>query len=145
MAKGKNLPVKRPAFVAGDHHKKLVDMVQGLDPQVVYTSKFLVDLYKSKYTDSIVALPSDHCTNWSNKGACRCAGTDQAVFIKDLTKKGLYKVNPAVLQSQQVVNQAVPAQVVGQVTQVPSIEQVAAPSIDIQQGDSNGAIDSYEE
>jgi hypothetical protein len=34
--------------------------------------------------------PSDHCTNHTNKGACQCAETDEALFER--IKRGLYRI-----------------------------------------------------
>lgn len=79
--------------VVSDYHDSLVRALLPLRGQEVTPAAVraaLVDALPELEAKQKWVMPSDHCRNHSNKGACRCALTDEALFER--LGRGRYRV-----------------------------------------------------
>lgn len=74
------------------HHSDLSALMQPHKGKVMKTAEIRNQINGSRVFKDVAdwVLPSDHCRNHTNKGACECAGTERAIFER--IKRGLYRV-----------------------------------------------------
>ncbi len=72
-------------------HPQLKELMKGRRGRVLSTSE-IKNIYKRAYPDFNVdwMLPTDHCSNKTNKGACWCAETKDAIF--EYLKRATFRV-----------------------------------------------------
>jgi|GEM_PF-320733 len=74
------------------YHNNLKNAVMRHSGEVLKTSqiKKIIEGDPSLAKDAQFVFPSDHCINHTNKGACYCAMTEEAIFEK--VRHGMYRV-----------------------------------------------------
>jgi len=74
-------------------HKNLIKMLRHRRGDVISRAELLT-LYKAHFPgeDASWMQATDHCINKTNKGACPCAKSDQAIF--EWLSRGKYKIKP---------------------------------------------------
>ena len=85
---------KSPGFeaFASVFHDKLKEIMVPYRNQVLSTAvikRIIEEVPEFKGQEQWI-YPSDHCTNHTNKGACKCALTDDAIFERIC--RGKYRV-----------------------------------------------------
>ena len=77
---------------ATEFHDRLEEVMIPYKNDVLKTSeiKTIIEKVPEFHGKEQWIYPSDHCSNHTNKGACRCALTEDAIFKR--MKRGLYRV-----------------------------------------------------
>jgi hypothetical protein len=77
---------------ASKFHDKLKEVMLPYKNKVLQTPRFreIIEQVQDFHGQVQWVYPSDHCYNHTNKGACRCALTENALFEK--IKRGHYRV-----------------------------------------------------
>jgi hypothetical protein len=78
--------------VTSQFHDNLMEVMAPFQNQILKTStiKRIIAGYQAFEGKEQWIYPSDHCINHTNKGACYCAETEEAIFMK--IRRGMYKV-----------------------------------------------------
>lgn len=78
-----------PAFVK--YHSQLHQLMANYKGQIL-TRNQIISIFQRYYPNSDIRYlqPSDHCINKTNKGACDCAMTPNAIF--EYISRGKYRV-----------------------------------------------------
>lgn len=85
---------KSPGFekLASKFHDKLEEVMRPYKNQVLQTARIknIIETVHDFRGQEQWIYPSDHCNNHTNKGACYCALTEDAIFEK--IARGQYRV-----------------------------------------------------